>query len=71
MGGPCDQPHVHSNSYLRGALLVESGDWIVADPDGIHFDIVKPEAFEEIFIEVHNIIYDVNRKILKNEESKR
>ena len=49
MGGPCDRPHVHSTAYTGGALLVEPGDWIVSDSDGVHYDIVKPDVFEEIY----------------------
>ncbi len=49
MGGPCDRPHVHSSTKLGVAFMVESGDWIVADPDGIHYDIVKPDVFEETY----------------------
>ena len=52
MGGPCDKPHVHSSSYTGGALLVVPGDWIVADPDGVHYDIIKPDVFEETFKQV-------------------
>ncbi len=52
MGGLCDQPHIHSATYTGGAVLVSEGDWIVADPDGIHYDIMKPEVFEKTYIQV-------------------
>ncbi len=49
MGGPCDRPHVHSASYTRGALMVNPGDWIVPDSDGVHYDIIKPDVFERTY----------------------
>lgn len=48
LGGPCDQPHVHPPG-VGIAFKVEPGDWILPDPDGIHFTTCKPDVFEEIY----------------------
>ncbi len=31
---------------------MSEGDWIVADPDGIHYDAMKPEVFEKTYVQV-------------------
>ncbi len=31
---------------------MSEGDWIVADPDGTHYDAMKPDVFENTYIQV-------------------
>jgi len=41
-------PHVHTihNSQL---VNLEIGDWIIPEPDGIHYYPVKPDIFEKTY----------------------
>ena len=48
IGGPADKPHVHT-IHGNQAVVVEPGDWIIAEPDGIHFYPCKPDIFEATY----------------------
>lgn len=37
-------PHVHT-IHNNQVVLLESGDWVIPEPDGIHFYPVKPDIF--------------------------
>jgi hypothetical protein len=41
-------PHVHTihNSQI---VNLEIGDWIIPEPDGIHYYPVKPDIFEKTY----------------------
>lgn len=48
IGGPCNRPHVHT-IHGNQAVLLEPGDWIIPEPDGIHFYPCKPNIFEATY----------------------
>lgn len=39
-----DQPHVHT-IHAGQICAVEKGDWIIPEPDGLHFYPCKPDIF--------------------------
>lgn len=45
------EPHVHTihNSQV---VLLEIGDWIIPEPDGIHYYPVKPDIFNATYEKV-------------------
>ncbi len=51
VGMPGNQPHVHTihNNQL---VLLEPGDFIVQEPDRIHYYPVKPDVFNNKYEEV-------------------
>ena len=42
------RPHVHT-IHDNQAVDVEVGDWIIPEPDGIHFYPCKPDIFEKTY----------------------
>lgn len=46
-----NKPHVHT--IHKGQMVnLEIGDWIIPEPDGIHFYPCKPDIFKKIYEEV-------------------
>jgi len=43
-----DTPHVHT-IHNNQAVPLEVGDWIIPEPDGIHFYPCKPDIFEATY----------------------
>ncbi len=43
-----DQPHVHT-IHEGQHVMIESGDWIIPEPDGKHFYPCKPDIFEKTY----------------------
>lgn len=43
---PC--PHVHT-IHKGQTVSLEIGDWVIAEPDGIHFYPCKPDIFTETY----------------------
>lgn len=41
-----DEPHVHT-IHNNQIVNLEVGDYIIPEPDGIHYYPVKPEIFED------------------------
>jgi len=41
-------PHVHA-IHNNQVVLLEVGDWVLPEPDGIHFYLVKPGVFEQTY----------------------
>ena len=39
------EPHVHT-IHNNQIVLLEVGDWIIPEPDGVHFYPCKPDIFE-------------------------
>lgn len=48
VGGPSTVPHVHT-THGGQAVLIEPGDWIIAEPNGVHFYPVKPDIFSATY----------------------
>lgn len=46
--GGNDKPHVHT-IHDNQLVNLEVGDWILPEPDGIHFYPCKPEIFEATY----------------------
>ena len=42
------EPHVHT-IHNNQIVLLEIGDWIIPEPDGIHFYPCKPDIFEATY----------------------
>ena len=42
------EPHVHT-IHNNQMVLLEVGDWIIPEPDGIHFYPCKPDIFEATY----------------------
>jgi hypothetical protein len=42
------KPHVHT-VHQGQSVILEDGDWIMPEPDGIHFYPCKPKIFQEIY----------------------
>lgn len=47
------KPHVHT-IHNNQAVLIEKGDWIIPEPDGLHFYPCKPDIFEATYESVGN-----------------
>lgn len=45
------RPHVHTIHNNQISFL-EVGDWIIPEPDGIHFYPCKPDIFEQTYEKV-------------------
>ncbi len=45
------KPHVHT-IHDNQIVIVEVGDWIIPEPDGIHFYPCKSDIFEKIYEKV-------------------
>ncbi len=43
-----DVPHVHT-IHNNQAVVLAPGDWIIPEPDGIHFYSCKPDIFEATY----------------------
>ena len=43
-----DQPHVHT-IHNNQVVVLEIGDWIIPEPDGIHFHPCKPDIFKDTY----------------------
>lgn len=43
-----ERPHVHT-IHNNQVVIVEDGDWIIPEPDGIHFYPCKPDIFEATY----------------------
>lgn len=43
-----DVPHVHT-VHGNQRINVKIGDWIIPEPDGVHFYPVKPDIFEATY----------------------
>ncbi len=54
---PYTGPHVHT---IHGgqSVLVQLGDWIIPEPDKIHFYPIKPDIFEATYERVDDEIRD-------------
>jgi len=50
IGCPVFKPHVHT-IHNNQAVLIEEGDWILPEADGIHYYPCKPDIFEETYTE--------------------
>jgi len=46
-------PHVHT-AHQNQIVVVVSGDWILPEPDGIHYYPVKPDIFANTYEELPN-----------------
>ncbi len=46
-----DEPHVHT-IHNNQIVLLETGDWIIPEPDGKHYYPCKPDIFKETYEEV-------------------
>ena len=45
------KPHVHT-IHDNQIVILKAGDWIIPEPDGIHFYPCKPGIFDETYEEV-------------------
>ena len=45
------KPHVHT-IHKNQMVIVEIGDWIIPEPDGIHYYPCKPDIFESTYEKV-------------------
>ena len=45
------EPHVHT-IHSGQIVLLEVGDWILPEPDGIHYYPIKPDIFEQTYEKV-------------------
>lgn len=43
-----NKPHVHT-IHDDQVVLIEKGDWIIPESDGIHFYPCKPDVFDMIY----------------------
>jgi hypothetical protein len=43
-----EHPHVHT-IHNNQAVLIEDGDFIIPEPDGVHFYPCKPDIFEATY----------------------
>lgn len=48
LDGEWVKPHVHT-MHNNQAVILEDGDWILPEPDGIHFYPCKPEIFSATY----------------------
>ena len=48
LDGDWTKPHVHT-MHNNQAVILEVGDWIIPEPDGIHFYPCKPAVFEATY----------------------
>ena len=54
--GPCAlndyvgtlQAHLHT-MHAKQTVLLENGDWVIGEPDGIHFYPCKPDVFDQTY----------------------
>lgn len=46
--GHGDQPTVHTIHQGQSVMIVD-GDWIIPEPDGVHYYPVKPDIFEATY----------------------
>lgn len=44
LGSEWRPAHVHT-AHNNQAVILEDGDWVVPEPDGIHFYPIKPDIF--------------------------
>jgi len=44
----CDKPHVHT-IHDNQIVLLEVGDYIIPEPDGVHYYPCKPDIFEATY----------------------
>jgi len=44
----CNKPHVHT-IHDNQIVELEVGDWIIPEPDGIHYYPCKPDIFEKTY----------------------
>lgn len=44
--------HVHT-AHNDQKVYIEVGDWIIPEPDGVHFYPCKPDIFRSTYEEVH------------------
>lgn len=51
IGGCCYGPHVHT-IHNNAPVKIEPGDWIITEPDGIHYYPCKPDIFANNYEEV-------------------
>ena len=45
------EPHVHT-IHNNQVVILEIGDWVIPEPDGIHFYPCKQDIFEQIYDKV-------------------
>ncbi len=43
-----NKPHVHT-IHDNQVVLLEVGDWIIPEPDGVHYYPCKPDIFEATY----------------------
>ena len=43
-----DQPTVHT-IHAGQSVMIEDGDWIITEPDGVHYYPCKPDIFEKTY----------------------
>jgi hypothetical protein len=48
IGGRCNRPHVHT-VHKGQTVTLEPGDWVIAEPDGLHYYPCKPDVFEATY----------------------
>lgn len=48
-----DLPHVHT-IHNNQIALIEVGDWIIPEPDGLHFYPCKPDIFNKTYERVED-----------------
>lgn len=46
-----NKPHIHT-IHDNQIVLLEVGDYIIPEPDGIHYYPCKPDIFEETYEEI-------------------
>ena len=46
------EPHVHT-IHDNQIVLLEVGDWIIPEPDGVHFYPCKPNIFEDAYDKIN------------------
>ena len=49
----CKEPHVHT-IHDNQIVLLEIGDWVVPETDGVHFYPIKPDVMEKTYDRVTN-----------------
>lgn len=48
LDGNWRSPHVHT-IHGNQSVLLEDGDWVIPEPDGVHFYPCKPDIFEATY----------------------
>ncbi len=45
-------PRIHT-MHAKQTVFLEPGDWVIGEPDGIHFYPCKPDIFEQTYEQVN------------------